>query len=156
MFLSDRWLTSPCLELFTDASNSGFGGYLGNKWFAHGWPESWKQFHITVKEFFPIVCALELWANRMCNQCIMFHSDNSAVVHIINKQTSKDKTLMLLVRRLVIQSLKYNILFKAEHVPGVTNQLSDWLSRQQIPQFLQAFPHKAPVQVEVPANSFIL
>ena len=54
MFLPDRWLTSASLNLFTDSSNSGFGGYLGNKWFAGVWSGQWENFHITIKELFPI------------------------------------------------------------------------------------------------------
>lgn len=34
-------------------------------------------------------------------------SDNLAVVQIINKQSSKEKTLMKLVRRLVLATLKF-------------------------------------------------
>lgn len=104
IFLSDVWLTSASLDLFTDASNSGFGGYLNKQWFAGLWPDSWKGFHITVKEMFPIVLVCELWADKLQNQCIILHSDNIAVVAIINKQSSKEQTLMALVRRLVLFS----------------------------------------------------
>ena len=74
------------------------------------------------------VLAVEVWAKYLQNRCIIFHTDNIACVYIINKLSSKDCTLMVLVRRLVIQSLKYNILFKAEHLPGIRNDLSDKLS----------------------------
>ena len=36
---------------------------------------------------------------------------------------------MKLVRRLVISALNYNILFKAKHIPGKLNVISDKLSR---------------------------
>lgn len=156
MFLTDVWLTSTSMHLFTDASNTGYGGYLKDQWFSGVWPESWRGFHITVKELFPIILALELWGDKMQNQCIIFHSDNIAVVSIINKQSSKEKTLMSLVRRLVVQSLKYNIMFKSEHLSSLQNDLADKLSRQQIADFLKLFPYKTPVQVEIPETSLIL
>lgn len=156
MFLPDVWLNSTSLHLFTDASNSGYGGYLKDHWFSGVWPEPWRGYHITIKELFPIVLALELWGEKLQNQCIIFHSDNSAVVAIINKQSSKQKTLMSLVRRLVVQSLKYNIMFKSEHLFSLQNDLADKLSRQQIAEFLKLFPYKTPVQVEIPETSLIL
>ncbi len=73
---------------------------------------------ITFKELLPIVIAVDLWGNKLANHKIMFLSDNSAVVDIINKLSSKHTVLMSLVRRLVVACLTYNILFRAQHVPG--------------------------------------
>ena len=52
VFLPDQWITSDILNLSTDASYTGYGDYLNNEWFAGEWPETWKYFHITVKECF--------------------------------------------------------------------------------------------------------
>ncbi|KAK3090799.1 hypothetical protein FSP39_014735 [Pinctada imbricata] len=150
--LGDIWNTSPKLNLYTDASNVGFGGTFQHNWFYGPWPNSWTSQHITVKELFPIVIALELFSEQMCNQCIEFFSDNEAVVFIINKQTSKQPTLMKLVRRLVTTALRYNILFKASHIPGVTNISSDHLSRLQIPQFQQLNPNMSKQPTPVPPH----
>lgn len=85
MFLSDTWVSSTVLCLYTDASSIGFSGYryLGNNWFADKWPVAWEKFHITFKELFPIVLAVEFWADKMKNHCINFFSDNEAVVYIL-------------------------------------------------------------------------
>ena len=64
----------------------------------------------------------------MRNHCIVFFSDNYAVVDIINKQTSREPKIMVLVRRLVLNCLKYNILFKSKHIPGILNRECDLLS----------------------------
>lgn len=50
---------------------------------------------------------------------------------------------MVLVRRLVLNGLKHNILFQARHIPGLTNVLADHLSRKQIQQFLHKFSHNS-------------
>jgi len=117
--LPSFWESSQSLNLYTDTSNVGFGGYLGTKWFPQRWTENWLQFHTTVKEFFPIIVALEIWGDLLSNKRIQFHSDNIAVVYIINKKTSKDPVLMKLLRRLVVQLMKFNILFVAVHIPGM-------------------------------------
>ncbi|KAK3094320.1 hypothetical protein FSP39_000299 [Pinctada imbricata] len=140
LILSDIWSSSNVLNLYTDASNLGFGGTFHKHWFYGSWPKEWLDHHITIKELFPIVLALDLYSDMMKNQCIEFFSDNEAVVHIINTQTSKNAMLMKLVRKLVLISMKFNILFKATHIPGVHNVSSDKLSRLQIEEFRNINP----------------
>ena len=70
----------------------------------------------------------------------MFFSDNEAVVHVINKQSCKDKLLMFFVRKLVLICLRLNIVFKVKHVPGVHNRLADSLSRLQVETFKALAP----------------
>lgn len=72
---------------------------------------------------------METWGQALANKSIRFHSDNIAVVEIINKISSKDTSVMYLVRRLVLACLRHNILFQAEHIPGKINTLPDLLSR---------------------------
>lgn len=86
----------------------------------------------------------------MANKCICFVTDNSALVDIINRQTSKHKLIMLLVRDLVFTSLNYNILFRARHIAGVHNSLADLLSRFQVSQFKQIFPEADEMPTRVP------
>ena len=77
-------------------------------------------------------------------------TDNQSIVYIINKQSSKDKDIMQLVRSLVLCSLKYNIVFKAKHIPGKSNTIADLLSRCQVDQARRRFPALAPLPVCVP------
>lgn len=126
---------------YTDASKVGFGGFLGTHWFVSTWPKPWLDLHISVRELYPIVLAVELWANEMQNKYIEFHCDNLAVVFAINKQTAKDQFLMKLIRRLVIQALRSNIVFKAKHIPGLQNTIADKLSRLQMAEFRRIAPY---------------
>ncbi len=76
--------------------------------------------------------ALKTWGPELANSCIMYHCVNLAVVNIINDTSSKDPTLMVLVRQFVLLAMKYNILFRALHIPGSSNIISDLLSRFHI------------------------
>ena len=77
-------------SLFTDvAAGVGFGAYFGGKWLQGRWsldtciiqnPPS-----IAFLELFPILVALLCWAPLLSNHKILFHTDNTAVVYIINK-----------------------------------------------------------------------
>ena len=140
-FLHDGWLNSFTLNLYTDASGSlGYGAIFGNFWCYGRWPDNWKSLNITILEFYPIVISVILWGELMRNQRIIFFTDNAALVDIINKTSSRDATIMVFVRRLVLTCLKYNILFRARHVPGIHNELADSLSRLQVSKFKQLAP----------------
>ena len=144
-FLEDLWHSSDTLELYTDAAGSlGFGAVFGNKWCYGKWPDNWLHQNIALLELYPIVLSSYLWGDQMQNRRILFFTDNEALVHVINKQSCKDKNLMFFVRKLVLVCLKTNILFKAKHVPGVHNILADSLSRLQV----DTFRHLAPIHME--------
>ena len=100
-----------------------------------------------------------MWADKLTNQQVIFFSDNESVVHVINKQTTKDKALLALLRQLVLACLRYNILFKARHIAGSKNVLADSLSRlrlsrlqvekfKRISQGMDLAPTKIPVHLQ--------
>ena len=121
-FLSERWDTSSTLELYTDAAASkGYGAIFGKHWFYGPFPIAWHSLNISFLELFPITLAVHIWGATMANSCVLFFTDNAALVDIINKQTSKHKQVMILTRDLVLSCSKYNILFRASHVPGFKN-----------------------------------
>ena len=140
LILPEIVLSSDEISLHTDASNLGMGCCLGSRWFSCSFDESMLKYDITVREFLPIVIALELWPLEFQNKRIQFLCDNMAVVHIINKHSSKDAFLMNLMRRLMVLVLKNNIFFRAVHLPGKFNIAADLLSRLQVEEFLTKFP----------------
>ena len=151
ILMKRRWLTSAKLHLFTDAATScGYGAVLGNDWVAGRWPVTWKSYHISIMELYPIVLAVELWSRRLAHSSIIFHCDNLAVCHVINSHSSKDPIIMTLIRRLVVSSMKYNIIFRAVHVPGLLNPLADALSRQEMGKARELAPTLAAAATEVP------
>ena len=152
-FLSDRWETSSTLELYTDAAASkGYGAVFGKHWFGGAFPDAWHSFNITFLELFPIVLAAHIWGSCMANRCVLFFTDNAALVDIINKQTSKHKLVMVLLRDLVLSCLRYNILFRARHVPGLQNNQADYISRFQVESFKEIAPQADEFPTPVPSN----
>ena len=92
------------------------------------WPDYLADFSITFKEIFPVVLALKIWGCDLSNKCITLHINNAAAVYILNKQSSKDKDIICLVRRFVLACMKFNILTRCVHVPGHSNTLPDLIS----------------------------
>ena len=51
--------------------------------------------------------------------------------------SSKDPVMMKLVWRLVVATMRYNIMFRSKHVPGKTNYAADNLSCFQLQETKQ-------------------
>lgn len=91
-----------------------------------------------------------LWGVQLKGKRIIIRSDNTAVVAIINKQTSKCAAIMRLVRFFILQCLKLNIIFTARHIPGKDNNIADALSRLQMQRFRELAPEAEASGEKVP------
>jgi hypothetical protein len=111
-----------------------------------------KDISIAFQELYPIVVAAVLWGASWARKRILFHCDNQATVHILNKGRSPCKSIMKLMRRLVIVAATSNFHFLATHVPGRTNQIADALSRLNLQKFRQLAPEAAPEPCQVPSK----
>ena len=144
-------LSSSKLKLYTDASGSiGYGAIFGSSWLQGTWPPAWRQFNIAVLEFYPIVAALKVWGQALCDKRVLFITDNQAIVAVINNQTTKDKKLLFLLRILVLQCLRLNIEFSALYIPSQQNAAADALSRAKNTEFFQVCPDANPLPSQVP------
>lgn len=149
------WLESNVgFSLYTDASAGiGFGGYVDSYWFSGTWPRSWSGENITLLELFPIALSLHLWgATIFSNNKVIFYSDNSAIVSVLNKRSSREPKVMVLIRSIVLNTMQHNILFQARHVSGLANQPADALSRSQIQRFRRLYPSAAKTPTLIPPH----
>ncbi|XP_070211711.1 uncharacterized protein [Littorina saxatilis] len=149
------WEDNDSLHLYTDSAGSvGFGAFFQNSWASGTWPAHWQDNSpdITFKELFPIALAVEIWGKKFSNKKVMFHCDNLAAVHVINKQTCRSEPLMHLVRSLVLSCLNHNILFRAKHIPGHKNCVADALSRFQWAKFRSLVPEADEHATAVPQS----
>ena len=153
MFVKGDWNSSDLIELCADASHLGFGAILSNHWFNGTWPPNWTSFHITLLELYPIVAAFLTWPHLLANKKVHILTDNSATMHIINSCSSKDNNIMVLIRIFVLQAMRYNIVFKSSHIPGLENRKADALSRLQLQEFHQLSPNADPSPTAIPAGA---
>ncbi len=103
------------------AGSLGFGIICKEQWAFGEWPEAWKTKNIVILELYHIILAVHMFGDCFQNHSVIFHTDNEAVMHIVNKHTSKDNQTMTLVRDLVLTCLHKNIAFSAKHIPIVLN-----------------------------------
>ena len=145
-----EWSPVPDLFLSTDASGSlGYGAFYSGAWFNGSWSPSQQGLSIAYKELFPIVLACFVWGDQWRNRRIQFCCDNQSVVAIISSGTSKDRSLMKLLRELFLCAAKFNFKVAAKHVQGIKNGIADSLSRFHMQVFHQLAPeaHMQPVVI---------
>ena len=72
------------IQLFTDASNEGWGAHLEQTSAKGLWPDREKRLHINVLK--AVSLALQRFKDQCQNQTVFVATDNSTVVAYINKQ----------------------------------------------------------------------
>ena len=77
-----------------------------------------------------------LWGDNWHGKLVHFHSDNEAVVSVLNKGHAQDVALIHLMRCLAFLAAFHGFHFSSVHVPGRLNEAADALSR---PYFTLSF-----------------
>ncbi|WAR02032.1 SIAE-like protein [Mya arenaria] len=159
LLTGDRFTTSTTLKLFTDAAGSkGFACTHGSSWTFGIFPQKVKEHHINILELYPIALAVNMFGHLWQNTNICFICDNMAVVYCLNKQSSKDKTMMKLIRNIVLSALENNFCFQAKHISTKKNTICDLLSRLQVQEALTLAPHlnKTPLPLPIQMSPLAL
>lgn len=148
---------NPAVHVYSDASGSfGCGAVVDDVgWFQVQWPGGWKDMDITAKELVPVAAAAGLWGRRWTGQHVCFHSDNMAVVAILNSRTAKTPILMHLLRCFSFYAAYFRFHFSATHVPGALNTAADAISRNLLSLFSSLVP-QAPQFTLPPALDQLL
>ena len=150
LLYKEMWRSSTKLRLYTDAATTkGFGAVFQEKWAYGTWSEQ-EHYPINMLELYPVVLTLYLWGHLLQNSCVLFYSDNMAVVEILNKQSCKQDSMMILVRQFVLLCLKFNIRFSLKHIPGIHNDVADLLSRFQVSRAREVCPTLEAEPTHVP------
>jgi len=92
------------------------------------------------KELVPIVVSCAVWGALLQHKNVKFHCDNQGLMEAINKGSSKEETMMYLIRCLWFFTAVFDIHITATHIAGIANNAADMLSRNQSDKILMAFP----------------
>ena len=141
-FGKNIWLSNSQINLFTDSAGNpdlGCGVFFAGHWTYYQWRDHWHKpdimADITFLELVPIVLSIFLFKQDLSNKQILFHTDNKALVCILNKKSSKSRRVMGLIRPLILYTMLYNMQFKAIHMEGRINCIADAISRKQWQRF---------------------
>ena len=150
-FLESTWTPSPAFQLFTDASDAGFGCFWQGRWMAGTWTPQQRKRDIQWRELFAVLVAATAWGPHWTSKRLLVHCDNRAVVDIWRVGTSKQPSLMTLVRALFFIAARANFTVLLQHIPGVDNGIADALSRSQLHRFRLLAPGADELPTPTPA-----
>lgn len=149
--LYDYHRANPQIHVFSDVSGTwGCGAYSGKQWLQFQWPSTSPEYHISVKEMVPVVVATVVWGSKWRGLSVQFHSDNSAVVALLNTGSVQDDSLMYLMRCQALVTARCNFIFSSSHIRGQDNILADALSRNNSTLFLSNYPQAQPCPTPLP------
>ena len=118
------------IQLFTDASNKGWGAHLEQTSTKGLWSDREKRLHINVLELKAFSLALQRFKDQCQNRTVLVATDNSTVVAYINKQGGTHSAeICALLWKIMTWCHHYEITLKARHIPGCLNVTADLLSR---------------------------
>ena len=135
------------MELFTDASEKGFGCYFKGQWCQGTFPQQSfgdQQMSINWCKLYAATMALALWGPQLKGKHLLFHCDNTSVVHIMAKASTCSKTMMALVWTFTLLAMQHNVQVHIQHIAGVCNDVADVLSCFEMDRFQQLCPHAVP------------
>ena len=123
-------LPPPQGELFTDASNSGWGAHFESLTASGTWPPEMRDRHINILELEAVVLALRSFCQHLAGKHVRLCTDNTTVACYINKQGgARSRPLSRRTEQLLLWCQAQSISLTAKHVPGKLNVLADSLSR---------------------------
>ena len=142
----------PTFRVQSDASGSwGCAAVTGSRWFNAPWSTVWRPERIALKELLPVVVAAAVWGREWSGSVMLLESDNSTVVVAVNSRTSRDATLMPLLRSLQFIKAAFSFTLRARHLPGKLKHVADALSREHSVTEVKRFcPQMAEESFPVP------
>ena len=118
------------LQIFTDASNEGWGAHLDDHTARGTWSLPESKFHINHLELKAVFLALKEFRTLVCNKTVLIATDNTTVVAYINKEGGmKSGSLCALLWRILSWCTRQQVTLRACHIPGRLNVIADKLSR---------------------------
>ena len=138
------------VELFSDASRNfelSCGGVCRKRdWFFAGRDKKFMQRYqpsIEYLELYAVTVTVVLWICRFAHRKIFLFCNNQAVVSMINNSTSSCKNCMILIRIIVLQGLKWNVIIKVQFICSKSNARMDAISCRKFKLFPQLSDNQA-------------
>ena len=120
----------PIRTVFTDASNKGWGGHMGNHTASGTWSPDMAGNHINSLELEAVALTLQALSHFIPQGLILIRSDNNTVVALINNQGGTHAPrLSKRVEEILLWADSKGWSLSAKHVAGSQNIMADLLSR---------------------------
>ena len=139
-------ILSTDIQLYTDASDIGWGAIYQQQWIQGAWvTQNGKVPHsIDFRELFAITAAAMTWGETWSGRRVVFITDNKPITQVWQSGTSPSSPLMSLIRPLYLFAAKIGFRISFKHIFGEYNPSADTLSRFQMDRFRKLTPDANP------------
>ena len=118
------------INLFTDASNTGWGGQLQHQTARGSWSSEEKLMHINALELKAILFALQAFSRELCGKHVKVFCDNTTAVNYVNEMGGIKSQICNSISSLIWDWCVLNQAWvTCSHIPGRENVLADCASR---------------------------
>lgn len=119
------------LEIFSDASLSGWGASCANKKANGFWTDQEKKYHINILELLAALFALKIFARDIVNTQVLLRVDNTTAISCINRMGSVQFPHLNKVTRNIWEFCEQRHLFiYASYIKSCDNVIADFESRK--------------------------
>jgi hypothetical protein len=144
LMIAQHTSTNHALQLFTDASDIGYGILFKTHWVAQQWPahiaNDLQVYNIDFRELFAIYVAVVMFATDFAGEKIVFFTDNMPITQAWQKGTSNSSLLMSLIRAILMIAASHSFSLSLQFIPGTRNEAADMLSRLELTNFRRIQP----------------
>jgi hypothetical protein len=117
---------NPSMNLFTDASTSGWGAHVGVTRLSGVWTCKERSLHINNLEMLAVIRTVDLSEEVLRDRQVLLSTNNMTVVSYINNQGgTHSPSLCDLTTHLLLELHSMRMEMRAAHIPGCRNVLAD-------------------------------
>ena len=121
---------SPQLDLWSDASDVGWGAHLGKEVASDLWAPEEVDLSINVRELLAIERALLWFAPQLCGSSVAIFADNAtAIAYLRNQGGTHSSLLNSVAQRILRWAESLPVVLSPQFIMGKHNVLADALSR---------------------------
>ena len=117
------------IQLYTDASDSGWGAVCNGEEASGLWTVPIAHTSINYRELLTVLLGLKSFLPKVKNKTVQILSDNVTTVAFINHLGGNVTQLTELAKAIWALAFQHNINLIAKHLPGILNSHADHLSR---------------------------
>ena len=121
---------SPQLDLWSDASDVGWGAHLGEEVASGSWSLGEAELLINARELLAVEYGLWYFALLITNSLVALFADNStAIAHLCNQGGTRSQLLNSIAQRILRWAESLPVVLTPQFIMGRNNVLADALSR---------------------------
>lgn len=120
---------SPTQDIYSDASNQGWGAHDENQETGGRWSTPEQIFHINVLELKAIYFGLKTLWNGSSEILRVFTDNTTALAYVNKKGGIRSQECNDVAKEIWAFCEENNLMITAQHIPGVDNVLADFRSR---------------------------